>query len=110
VLEPRIQELPSCCGVKRNDNAFVFWWHNLKVDAILVTIVLLDAALQEVRKFKLKKVVIWDPPYVRRLFEIEVAERKLSLSSAMVFRRWNTQESTSKALPHRFCNENYVWV
>ncbi|KAI9997592.1 hypothetical protein PInf_001520 [Phytophthora infestans] len=69
---------------------------------ISVTIVLLDTALQEVRKFKLKKVVIWDPPSglvrdeVRRLFEIEIAERKLSLSSAMVFCRLNTQETTSK--------------
>ncbi|KAF1788469.1 Endo-1,3(4)-beta-glucanase [Phytophthora cactorum] len=70
-------ELPSCCGVKVNDNAFALWWHNLKESTLYVsrarfpdsgdnaaatTRVLLNAALQEARKFKLKKVVIWDPP------------------------------------------------
>ncbi|ETN22345.1 hypothetical protein F442_06214 [Phytophthora nicotianae P10297] len=123
-------ELPSCCGVKVNDNAFVLWWHNLKESTLYVsrarfpdsgdnaaatTRVLLNAALQEARKFKLKKVVVWDPPSglvrdeIRRLLEIEVAERKLSLSSATVFRRGDTQEATT-ALPLWFCNEKYAWV
>ncbi|ETI50231.1 hypothetical protein F442_06207 [Phytophthora nicotianae P10297] len=113
--------------VKTNDNAFVLWWHDLKESTLYVsrarfpdsgenaaatTRVLLNAALQEARKFKLKKVVVWDPPSglvrdeIRRLLEIEVAERKLSLSSATVFRRGDTQEATT-ALPLWFCNENY---
>ncbi|GMF22693.1 unnamed protein product [Phytophthora fragariaefolia] len=122
-------ELPSCCGVKINDNAFVIWWHNLKESTLYVdrarfpesgdnavetTCALLDAAMQEARKFKLKKVVIWDPPSglvadeVRRLLEIEVAERKLSLSSAMVFHHENSDRAPS--LPHWFSNEKYAWV
>ncbi|ETL96695.1 hypothetical protein L917_05869, partial [Phytophthora nicotianae] len=63
--------------VKTNDNAFVLWWHDLKESTLYVsrarfpdsgdnvaatTRVLLNAALQEARKFKLKKVVVWDPP------------------------------------------------
>ncbi|KAI9997560.1 hypothetical protein PInf_001480 [Phytophthora infestans] len=123
--------LPTCCGVKLNDNAFLLWWHNLKESTLYVsrarfpdsgdnaaaaTRVLLDAALQEARKLKLKKVVIWDPSSglvrdeVRRLLEIEVAERKLSLSSAMVFRHWNAQEGATTTLPHWLCNEKYAWV
>ncbi|KAF1780130.1 Endo-1,3(4)-beta-glucanase [Phytophthora cactorum] len=113
-------ELPSCCGVKVNDNAFALWWHNLKESTLYVsrarfpdsgdnaaatTRVLLNAALQEARKFKLKKVVIWDPPSglvrdeVCRLLEIELAERNLSLSSAMVFRHENMQEGAAAPLP-----------
>ncbi|RAW24075.1 hypothetical protein PC110_g19497 [Phytophthora cactorum] len=124
-------ELPSCCGVKVNDNAFALWWHNLKESTLYVsrarfpdsgdnaaatTRVLLNAALQEARKFKLKKVVIWDPPSglvrdeVCRLLEIEVAERNLSLSSAMVFRHENIQEGAAAPLPRWFCNEKYAWV
>ncbi|EGZ14327.1 hypothetical protein PHYSODRAFT_317049 [Phytophthora sojae] len=124
-------ELPSRCGVRINDDAFVLWWHNLKESTLYVDRarfpdsgdnaaeiirVLLDAAMQEARKFKLKKVVIWDPPSgllrddVRSLVEIEVAERKLSLSNAMVFRRGNVDDSKTTALPHWFCNEKYAWV
>ncbi|EGZ07168.1 hypothetical protein PHYSODRAFT_307122 [Phytophthora sojae] len=43
-------------------------------------------------------------------FQIEVAERKLSLSNAMVFRRGNVDDSKTTALPHWFCNEKYAWV
>ncbi|EGZ05323.1 hypothetical protein PHYSODRAFT_342476 [Phytophthora sojae] len=124
-------ELPSRCGVRINDDAFVLWWHNLKESTLYVDRVrfpdsgdnaaeiirvLLDAAMQEGRKLKLKKVVIWDPPSgllrddVRSLVEIEVAERKLSLSNAMVFRRGNVDDSKTTALPHWFCNEKYAWV
>ncbi|EGZ24130.1 hypothetical protein PHYSODRAFT_482286 [Phytophthora sojae] len=124
-------ELPSRGGVRINDDAFVLWWHNLKESTLYVdrarfpdsrdnavetTRVLLDAAMQEARKFKLKKVVIWDPPSgllrdeVHRLVEIEVADRKLSLSSAMVFYHGNVDESKATALPHWFCNEKYAWV
>ncbi|OWZ14299.1 hypothetical protein PHMEG_00012242 [Phytophthora megakarya] len=121
-------ELPSRCGVKVNDNAFVLWWHNLKEstlyvsharfpdsgdNATAITRALLEAAMQEARKFKLTKVVLWDPPSgllrdeVRSLVEIEVAKRQLSLSSAMVFGR-GTNEKPS--LPYWFSNEKYAWV
>lgn len=103
-------ELPSRCGVKIDENAFVIWCHNLKESTLYVvrarfpeagenaakqTQLLLSTALEEVRKFKLKKVAIWDPPSallreeVRSRLEIEVGEREDSLSSAMVFRRGN---------------------
>ncbi|KAH7477084.1 hypothetical protein KRP22_001011 [Phytophthora ramorum] len=125
-----LDELPSRCGVKINDNAFVIWWHNFKEstlyldrarfpdsgdNAAAISRILLDAAMQEARKFKLKKVVIWDPPpalvheEVRRRLEMEVAERKLSLSSAMVFPRGN-KENSSTLLPTWFSNEKYAWV
>ncbi|KAE9006914.1 hypothetical protein PR003_g16797 [Phytophthora rubi] len=124
-------ELPSRCGVRISDNAYVIWWHNLKESTLYVdrarfpdsgdnaaeaTRVLLDAAMQEARKFKLKKVVVWDPASglvrdeVRHLLEIEVAERQLSLSSAMVFRQGNGDENSTASLPHWFSNEKYAWV
>ncbi|GMF26708.1 unnamed protein product [Phytophthora lilii] len=123
-----LDELPSRCGVKRNDNAFVIWCHNLKESTLYLvrarfpdsgdnaaetTKALLDAAVQEARKFKLKKVVIWDPPSgllhddVHRQLGIEVAERQLSLSSAMVFRH---EKGTEGTLPVWFSNEKYAWV
>ncbi|KAG6574342.1 uncharacterized protein IUM83_07282 [Phytophthora cinnamomi] len=122
-------ELPARCGVKINDDAFVIWWHNLKESTLYLdrarfpdsgdnaaetTRVLLDVAMQEARKFKLTKVVIWDPPSglvrdeVRHLVEIEVAERQLSLSSAMVFHGGNV--SSQAYLPRWFSNEKYAWV
>ncbi|GMF32134.1 unnamed protein product [Phytophthora lilii] len=126
--EAGLDELPSRCGVKRNDNAFVIWCHNVKESTLYLvrarfpdsgdnaaetTKALLDAAVQEARKFKLKKVVIWDPPSgllhddVHRQLGIEVAERQLSLSSAMVFRHGKGTEGT---LPVWFSNEKYAWV
>ncbi|KAG7383583.1 hypothetical protein PHYPSEUDO_003564 [Phytophthora pseudosyringae] len=126
-------EPPSCCGVKMNDDAFVLWWHDLKGSTLYVnrarfpdsgdnaeatTRALLAESLQEARKFKLTKVVIWDPPSglvsdeVRRLLEIEVTERELSLSSAMVFHHGaiGGEESSEATLPHWFSNEKYAWV
>lgn len=122
-------ELPSRCGVKINDNAFVLWWHYLKESTLYVSRArfpdsggnaaatvraLLDAALQEARKFKLKKVVIWDPPSsltrdeVSDSLEIEVADRQLSLSSAMVFH--HTDENPAGPKPQWLHNEKYAWV
>eukprot|EP00644_Phytophthora_capsici_P010119 jgi/Phyca11/120574/e_gw1.41.198.1 len=122
-------ELPSRCGVKINDNAFVLWWNYLKESTLYVSRArfpdsggnaaatvraLLDAALQEARKFKLKKVVLWDPPSsltrdeVSDSLEIEVADRQLSLSSAMVFH--HTDENPAGPKPQWLHNEKYAWV
>jgi GNAT superfamily N-acetyltransferase len=152
-------ELPKCCGVKVDENAFVVWCHNLKdstlyvlrarfpdpdvevatttsattatgtattsatgtatttattAAAVATTRALLDAAMQEARKFKLQKVAVWDPPsgllhaHVRRELEMEVGERTLSLSSAMVLNGGAADEQGS--LPHWFCNEKCAWV
>ncbi|KAL3672011.1 hypothetical protein V7S43_002676 [Phytophthora oleae] len=124
-------ELPSRCGVKINDNAFVLWWHYLKESTLYVSRArfpdsgdnaaataraLLDAALQEARKFKLMKVVIWDPPSglvhddVRDPLEIQVAERQLSLSNAMVFHHESFDENSGAPLPQWLHNEKYAWV
>ncbi|KAK1931049.1 Lysine acetyltransferase [Phytophthora citrophthora] len=120
-------ELPSRCGVKINDNVFVLWWHYLKESTLYVSRArfpdsgdnaaatvraLLDTALQEARKFKLKKVVIWDPPSSltrdeeRDSLEIEVADRQLSLSSAMVFHYGNNGGNSTGPLPQWIHNEN----
>ncbi|EGZ24131.1 hypothetical protein PHYSODRAFT_484193 [Phytophthora sojae] len=126
-------ELPSRCGVKIDENAFVIWCHNLKESTLYVvrarfpeagenaakqTQLLLSTALEEVRKFKLKKVAIWDPPSallreeVRSRLEIEVGEREDSLSSAMVFRRGNdgAEGDSAAPLPRWLGNEKYAWV
>ncbi|POM78516.1 Hypothetical protein PHPALM_3946, partial [Phytophthora palmivora] len=67
-------ELPCRCGVKVDKDAFIIWCHNLKASTLYVvrarfpendaeiTCLLLNEALEEARKFKLKKVAIWDPP------------------------------------------------
>ncbi|KAG6574341.1 Acyl-CoA N-acyltransferase [Phytophthora cinnamomi] len=123
-------ELPSRCGVKIHENAFVIWCHNLKESTLYVvrarfpeagdgaaetTRLLLSTALEEARKFKLKKVAIWDPPSgllhdeVRSHLEIELVERVDSLSSAMVFGHGNSEASTAP-LPHWLGNEKYAWV
>ncbi|KAE8907642.1 hypothetical protein PF005_g18046 [Phytophthora fragariae] len=129
----KYDEVPSRCGVKIDDNAFVIWCHNLKESTLYVvrarfpeagenaantTRLLLNMALEEARKFKLKKVAIWDPPSgllhseVRSHLEIEVVEREDSLSSAMVFcrGRGKAKGDTTTPLPHWLSNEKYAWV
>ncbi|KAG7390790.1 hypothetical protein PHYBOEH_006916 [Phytophthora boehmeriae] len=132
--ERGFDELPSCCGVKANTDAFVVWSHNVRGStlnivrarlpdvgddhAIATTRALMNAALEEARKFQLKKVAIWNPPPVllyddvRHHLEIEVDERNDSLSSAMVFHNGSVDvDGDAKTpLPHWLSNEKYAWV
>ncbi|KAG7376182.1 hypothetical protein PHYPSEUDO_014129 [Phytophthora pseudosyringae] len=126
----KYEELPSCCGVKISEDAFVIWCHNVKESTLYVVRarfpeagenaaetarLLLSAALEEARRFNLKKVAIWDPPSVlagadiRRHLEIQVVEREDSLSSAMLFHHGDDAGSAT-ALPHWLDNEKYAWV
>ncbi|KAF4316127.1 hypothetical protein BBO99_00007872 [Phytophthora kernoviae] len=128
-----LDELPSCCGVKINEDTFVVWCHNVKEstlyivrarfpdvgnDAAVITCALMNAALEEARKFQLKKVAIWNPPPsllhddVRRHLEIEFVERGDSLSSAMVFHNGgvDVDGDAKTLLPHWLGNEKYAWV
>jgi GNAT superfamily N-acetyltransferase len=125
-----LEELPSRCGARISADAFVLWCHNLKESALYVVRarlpdagdnatesrrLLLTAALEEARKFQLKKVAIWDPPAalnqdeVSRHFDIEFVEREDSLSSAMIFRQEGDGDSETP-LPHWLGNEKYAWV
>ncbi|KAG7390789.1 hypothetical protein PHYBOEH_006915 [Phytophthora boehmeriae] len=130
----KFDDLPSRCGVKINDGTFIIWCHNyLKEptlfivrarlpdtgdDAVASTRVMLQAALEEARKFKLKKVAIWDPPSillhedVRHHFEIELIDREFSLSSALVFRHGDIDIKGDAAapLPNWLHNEKFAWV
>ncbi|KAG3074885.1 hypothetical protein PI124_g20381 [Phytophthora idaei] len=122
------EELPSRCGVKIDEDAFIIWCHNLKAstlnlvrarlpeggkNAAETTRLLLNKALKEARKFRLRKITIWDPPSiladaeVRSQFEIQFVEREDSLSSAMVFRHGGDVDA---ALPHWLANEKYAWI
>ncbi|RLN10067.1 hypothetical protein BBJ28_00008773 [Nothophytophthora sp. Chile5] len=130
-----LDELPSCCGAKASEDAFVLWCHNLKEatlyivrtrlpepdatgDAAAVTCLLLRAALEEARKFQLKKVAIWDPPavllhdHVRSQLEIAVGEREDSLSSARLFNQGGRgdEEEGARLLPQWLANEKFAWV
>ncbi|KAG2508799.1 hypothetical protein BBO99_00007871 [Phytophthora kernoviae] len=115
----KFDELPSCCGVKISDDAFIVWCHNYFKeptlfivrarfpdtgdDAIATTRVLLQAALEEARKFKLKKIAIWDPPSillhedVRRHLEIEFIEREHSLSKQQQSETYRNKTSDSNS-------------
>ncbi|KAH7477090.1 hypothetical protein KRP22_001017 [Phytophthora ramorum] len=118
-----LEELPSRCGVALSEDAFVVWCHNVKESTLYVvrarfpetganaaqtTRLLLLAALEEARKFQLKKVAIWDPsPALLGVdLDIEFVEREDSLSSAMVFGGANS----ATTLPHWLSNEKYAWV
>ncbi|GMF22695.1 unnamed protein product [Phytophthora fragariaefolia] len=124
-------EPPSRCGVKVDKDAFAIWCHNLKESTLYVvrarfpetgeraaetTRLLLNAAFEEARRFKLTKVAIWDPPPalliddVRSHLEIEFEEREDSLSSAMVFSRGSGQGDGNSVLPYWLGNEKYAWV
>lgn len=124
------KELPSCCGKAVNENAFIIWCHNLKESTLYIlrarfpndgdksyklTLLLLNEALKEARRFKLEKVAIWDPPLVltnaeiRSQFEMQFVEREDSLSSAMIFRLDSSDEGT-KVCPYWLANEKYAWV
>ncbi|RLN93988.1 hypothetical protein BBJ28_00018259 [Nothophytophthora sp. Chile5] len=129
-----LDELPSCCGAKVSEDAFVLWCHNLKestlyvvrtrlsepdaTGAAVVTCLLLRAALEEARKFQLKKVAIWDPPavllhdHVRNQLEIVVGEREDSLSSARLFSQGGRgdEEEGARLLPQWLANEKFAWV
>ncbi|CAH0479709.1 unnamed protein product [Peronospora belbahrii] len=125
------EELPSQCGVKiKNEHVFMLWCHNFKestlyvvrarlpkesVDAAKTTRMLLNKALEEARKFRLKRVAIWNPSLsfqhadIRCHFEIEFVDRQDSLSSAMVFHH-ESDVNSEPSLPHWHCNEKYAWV
>ncbi|KAL3672131.1 hypothetical protein V7S43_002793 [Phytophthora oleae] len=124
----KYEELPSRCGVKVSKDAFLIWCHNLKASTLYIvrarlptasenaaetTRLLLAEALEEARKFKLKKVAIWNPPLaladhaVRDHLEIAFVDREDSLSSAMVF---HSDSTPSTGLPHWLANEKYAWV
>ena len=124
------EELPSHCGVKNNEDAYILWCHNLKESTLYVvrarfpeksvncantTRMLLNKALEEARKFKLKKVAIWDPSSslqhadVRCRLDIEFVDREDSLSSAMMFHHESDADSDT-SLPHWLGNEKYAWV
>ena len=124
------EELPSHCGVKNNEDAYILWCHNLKESTLYVvrarfpeksvncantTRMLLNKALEEARKFKLKKVAIWDPSSslqhadVRCHLDIEFVDREDSLSSAMMFHHESDADSDT-SLPHWLGNEKYAWV
>ncbi|KAK1931985.1 hypothetical protein P3T76_012485 [Phytophthora citrophthora] len=122
------KEFPSRCGVAASKDAFLIWCHSLKASTLYIlrarlptagenaaeiTRLLLAEALEEARKFKLKKVAIWNPPSILAdcavLDHLEIAfvDREDSLSSAMVF---HSDSTPSTGLPHWLVNEKYAWV
>uniref|UniRef100_M4BHZ5 LYC1 C-terminal domain-containing protein n=1 Tax=Hyaloperonospora arabidopsidis (strain Emoy2) TaxID=559515 RepID=M4BHZ5_HYAAE len=124
------KELPSHCGVKINEEAFIIWCHDVKESTLYIlrarlpdvyedaaesVQLLLNEALMEARKFDLNRVAIWDPPScllhsdVRCRYNIKFADREDSLSSAMLFCHWNSPD-LAMPLPHWMCNEKYSWV
>lgn len=124
-------ELPTQCGLKIDDDAFVVWCHNLKESTLYVvrarfpesgtrydvTQTLLRAALAEAHKFKLQHVAIWDPApalfasEISSALDITKSERPDSLSSAMVFAQHRDGVSSSDApLPIWVANEKFAWV
>ncbi|GAB9476517.1 Acyl-coa n-acyltransferase, partial [Globisporangium polare] len=126
-----LAELPTQCGLRIDDDAFVVWCHNLKESTLYVvrarfpesgtrpdvTQRLLRAALKEAHKFKLQHVAIWDPApalFAREIssaLDITESERPDSLSSAMVFAQHRDGVNTSDApLPVWVANEKFAWV
>ncbi|KAF1327035.1 hypothetical protein FI667_g7878, partial [Globisporangium splendens] len=128
------KDLPSQCGLKLDDDAFVVWCHNLKESTLYIVrarfpedasrhdavLRLLQAALVEAKKFQLDHVAIWGPP--PSLFALEIVskldvvkeERPDSLSSAMIFAQHRGEQASAAednaALPIWIANEKFAWV
>jgi hypothetical protein len=106
----------------RGSDAFVVWCHNLKESALYIArahfpdaaaaVQLLQAALQEAKAFKLRKIVIWNPPEALKSdsviaqVEVEHGPREISCSSAIVFDGTNDPND----LPTWLANERFAWV
>lgn len=122
-------ELPTQCGVRLpGADAFVLWCYNIKESTLYIVrarfsqqsadanVQLLEAALEEARKFQLRKVAIWDPAVELRAselqsrFELAFVERKGSLSSALVFDHSCDNAAAASTLPVWVANEKYAWV
>ncbi|KAL8009594.1 putative endo-1,3(4)-beta-glucanase, acyl-CoA N-acyltransferase, glycosyl hydrolase family 81 [Plasmopara halstedii] len=124
------KELPSCCGVVANNDAFIVWCHNFKESTLYVLRarwsndsdtstemikLLLNEAIKEARRFKLDKVAIWAPPSILTKaevcshFEMNVIEREDSLSSAMMFSSDSSKDELMPS-PYWLANEKYAWV
>lgn len=120
-------ELPTRCGVRIDDDAFVVWCHNLKESTLYIVRArfpmsgrhdavraLLTAALAEARAYKLAHVAIWDPPAavfapeVASGLDVVASERPDSLSSAMVFAQH--RDISAASLPVWIANEKFAWV
>uniref|UniRef100_K3WEW6 LYC1 C-terminal domain-containing protein n=1 Tax=Globisporangium ultimum (strain ATCC 200006 / CBS 805.95 / DAOM BR144) TaxID=431595 RepID=K3WEW6_GLOUD len=81
------KDLPSQCGLKLDNDAFVVWCHNLKESTLYIVrarfpkdasrhdavLQLLRAALVEAKAFQLDHVAIWDPPSL--LFAPEIVSK-----------------------------------
>uniref|UniRef100_K3WEX0 LYC1 C-terminal domain-containing protein n=1 Tax=Globisporangium ultimum (strain ATCC 200006 / CBS 805.95 / DAOM BR144) TaxID=431595 RepID=K3WEX0_GLOUD len=128
------KDLPSQCGLKLDNDAFVVWCHNLKESTLYIVrarfpkdasrhdavLQLLRAALVEAKAFQLDHVAIWDPPSL--LFAPEIVskldvvkeERQDSLSSAMIFAQHRGGQASAAegnaALPIWIANEKFAWV
>lgn len=117
-------EAPTQCGANIPEaGAFVVWSHDLKESKLDIVRyrfgsnqetarLLLIAALNEARKFRLSKVAIWSPPEILlsdgilHKLHITFSEREDSLSSAMIIGEHRSDSAPAVWL----ANEKYSWV